>query len=217
MAHQWFRLYAEFATDHKVQMMSEADQRRFVMLLCMRCGNDGVTLHDTEVAFHLRISNEEWASTKGVFLAKNLINEDNSPTAWDKRQFRSDSSAERVARHRAKAKKACNVTVTPPDTDTDTEVNPTVAAPSGFAEFWLAYPRKDGKGAAEKAYRKAKIGKALLPVVLQAIERARETEQWRKDGGQFIPHPSTWLSQRRWEDGDVPKNGSRSTLFDGAI
>ena len=72
MANPWFRMYAEFATDPKVQMMSEADQRRFVMLLCLRCSNDDVTLHDDEVAFQLRISNEEWAATKAVFVAKNL-------------------------------------------------------------------------------------------------------------------------------------------------
>lgn len=135
MANPWFRLYAEFATDPKVQMMSEANQRRYIMLLCMRCSNDDVTLHDDEVAFQLRISNEEWAATKAVFVAKNLINENNEPTAWDKRQFVSDSSAERVARHREKKRNAlkqgCNVTVTPPEADTDTEVNPpTVVASS---------------------------------------------------------------------------------------
>ena len=35
----WFRMYAEFATDPKVQMMPEAMQRRLVMLLCLQCGN----------------------------------------------------------------------------------------------------------------------------------------------------------------------------------
>lgn len=79
------------------------------------------------------------------------------------------------------------------------QVNP-IAQPDGFADFWSAYPRKVGKGAAERAFRKSKIGKTLLPNVLKAIERARSTEQWRKDGGQFIPHPATWLNERRWED-----------------
>lgn len=117
----WFRLYGEFATDPKVQMMSEADQRRFIMLLCLRCSNDDVTLHDAEIAFQLRISNEDWATSKALFLSKGLITEDCQPAAWDKRQFVSDSSKARVAAHRAKKKQARNVTVTPPDTDTDTE------------------------------------------------------------------------------------------------
>ena len=121
MANSWFRLYAEFATDPKVQMMSEANQRRFIMLLCLRCSNSDVTLHDEEVAFQLRISNEEWAQTKALFMSKNMIEEDNTPAAWEKRQFVSDSSAARVAKHRAKKKRACNVTETPPEAEAEAE------------------------------------------------------------------------------------------------
>lgn len=128
----WFRLYGEFATDPKVQMMSEADQRRFIMLLCLRCSNDDVTLHDAEIAFQLRISNEEWAASKSLFLAKGLIDDDCQPAAWNKRQFVSDSSKARVAAHRAKKKQARNVTVTPPDTDTDTEETPPPAREPAF-------------------------------------------------------------------------------------
>jgi hypothetical protein len=121
MANQWFRLYAEFATDPKVQMMSEADQRRFIMLLCLRCSNGCVTLHDEEIAFQLRISNEEWLRSKALFVSKGVLTDDSLPTAWDKRQFVSDSSAERVSRHRAKMKRPCNVTVTPPEAEAEAE------------------------------------------------------------------------------------------------
>jgi hypothetical protein len=125
MANSWFRLYAEFAHDAKVQMMSECDQRRLVMLFCIRCNGD-VTLQDEEVAFQLRISNEEWQVTKASFVSRGFINSDNEVLNWDKRQFLSDSSAERVARHRANKKQERNVTVTPSDTEqiqnrTDTE------------------------------------------------------------------------------------------------
>lgn len=108
----WFRLYAEFANDPKVQMLSEVDQRRFVMLLCLRCSNGDVTLRETEVAFVLRVTEAEWLETKARLLDKGIITQDNQPTSWEKRQFDSDSSAERVARHRANKKKACNADVT---------------------------------------------------------------------------------------------------------
>lgn len=117
-------MYSEFATDPKVQMLSESDQRRLTMLFCIRCNGD-VTLQDEEVTFLLRISNDEWLVTKSIFVAKGFINSDNEILNWDKRQFISDSSAERVARHRAKKQNdvtACNVTVTPPEQNrTDTE------------------------------------------------------------------------------------------------
>lgn len=133
MANQWFRMYAEFANDPKVQMLSETDQRRYIMLLCIRCNGD-VTLQDEEVAFQLRISNDEWNKTKSVFVAKLLITEDNKPTAWDKRQYASDSSAARVSKHREAKKQACNVTVTPQNrTDTDTE-KPPIAPQGGIVD-----------------------------------------------------------------------------------
>lgn len=102
--YPWFRMYSEFATDPKVQKLSESYQRRFVMLLCMRCSNGCVTLHDEDVAFQLRISDAEWLETKTVFILKNLSDNDNNIIAWDKRQYISDSSATRVAKHRAKRK-----------------------------------------------------------------------------------------------------------------
>jgi hypothetical protein len=95
MANPWFRLYAEFATDPKVQMMSEALQRRYIMLLCLRCSNGNVTLQDEEIAFQLRISNDEWAATKQAMQEKCLITADCKPSAWDRRQFSSDSSDNR--------------------------------------------------------------------------------------------------------------------------
>ena len=78
MSNPWFRLYSEFAIDAKMQMMSEAFQRRYIMLLCLRCSNGDVTLQDDEVAFQLRISNEEWLDTKACFVDKGLIAIDGS-------------------------------------------------------------------------------------------------------------------------------------------
>jgi hypothetical protein len=114
-------MYSEFATDPKVQMMPEVMQRRFVMALCLRCGNGNVTLQDEEVAFQLRISNEDWLETKAYLQSKGLLDCDGLPTNWDKRQYASDSSNERVKAYRDRKKQACNVTVTTPETETETE------------------------------------------------------------------------------------------------
>lgn len=122
---EWFRLYHEFATDAKVQSMSEAMQRRFIMLLCLRCSNDLVTLQDDEIAFALHIDEAALAETKALFVRKKFIDDAWNFRRWDERQYVSDSSAARVAKHRANKKAASkqdgNVTVTPPDTDTDTD------------------------------------------------------------------------------------------------
>jgi hypothetical protein len=66
-----------------------------------------------------------------------------------------------------------------------------------FELFWLAYPRKVGKLLARKTYQKLK---PPLEDVLKALEWQKRSDQWKKDFGAFIPHPTTWLSQGRWDD-----------------
>jgi len=219
MANQWFRLYGEFAYDPKVQMLSEVDQRRLIMLFCMKC-NEYETLQDVAVAFHMRISVDEWQSTKNTFVGLGFISEDNELLNWDKRQFISDTSTARVRKHRMMKKigvdndeTLCNVTVTAPEqnrTDTEqsrTEIIPLksnnlivrsgVAVNNDFDVFWRAYPKKTGKDDARRAWSKKK---PVLIDVLQALEWQVPSEQWTKQNGQFIPNPATYLNQGRWQD-----------------
>jgi len=132
MANSWFRLYSEFANDPKVQTMSEAQQRRLVMLFCLKCSDVLVTLSDHEVAFALRITPEDLAATKAVFQAKGFIESGWNFVNWNKRQFISDSSTERTRayRERARTSQERAVTsdrdgVTTPDTDTDSDTEQT--------------------------------------------------------------------------------------------
>lgn len=69
-----------------------------------------------------------------------------------------------------------------------------------FANFWQKYPRKQGKGAAEKAFFKLHPTQELFDRMMAGLARAMACEQWQRDNGQFIPNPATWLNQRRWED-----------------
>lgn len=68
-----------------------------------------------------------------------------------------------------------------------------------FLKFWSSYPRKVGKGKAVKAFSKA-IKQTDIETMLSAITLQSEGDAWRKDGGQFIPHPATWLNGERWLD-----------------
>ena len=69
-----------------------------------------------------------------------------------------------------------------------------------FNEFWAAYPRKQGKGEAKKKWLKLKPDATLHSKILSAIGQAKQSDQWRKNNGQYIPNPATWLNQGRWED-----------------
>lgn len=69
-----------------------------------------------------------------------------------------------------------------------------------FDEFWAAYPKKVGKDAARKAFAKRRPDADLLDAMLSALSAQSRSEQWRRDGGRFVPHPSTWLNEGRWQD-----------------
>lgn len=69
-----------------------------------------------------------------------------------------------------------------------------------FETFWKEYPRKTGKGAAKRAFEKALQKGVNLESLVSAVRRQKCGSQWTRDGGQYIPHPATWLNQERWED-----------------
>lgn len=204
MANQWFRMYAEFATDPKVQMLPEAMQRRLVMLFCMRCGDVTVTLRDDEIAFHLRISDTELAETKALFVAKGFIDSGWNITNWEKRQFASDSSAARTKAYRDRKK---NVSVTShvtegdaldtdTDTDTDTEKKKELGAPAPKSERSPTGSRlpSDWKPDAELTLWTARN----VPGVNVGIEAEKFRDYWHgkagKDGRK-ADWPATW---RNW-------------------
>lgn len=67
-------------------------------------------------------------------------------------------------------------------------------------EFWKAYPRKVSKQQAEKAWQKLNPDSELLEKIMAALEQQKASDQWQREDGQFIPYPSTWINQKRWED-----------------
>lgn len=87
-----------------------------------------------------------------------------------------------------------------PITETDNREPGTEQRASTFAEFWAAYPKKVGKGDAERAWKKVSGPAAVLALITEALRWQRVSDQWLKDGGQYVPNPATYINQRRWED-----------------
>jgi len=70
-----------------------------------------------------------------------------------------------------------------------------------FDAFWSEYPRKVGKGAAWRAWRKLGSNgpsEELFRRIMAGLRRCKTTPEWVE--GRFIPNPSTWLNQGRWDD-----------------
>lgn len=220
----WFRMYSEFAYDPKVQSMSEILQRRLVMLFCFQ-GDDSLSkLTDDEIAFALRISINDLLETKEIFIKKGFLNDKWEILNWNKRQYKSDSSTERTRKWRKEnvtgtsRERHSDENVTPPDTDTDTDKRKQPSSKDDgysqeFLEFWKLYPRKTGKGGAYKAWKKIKKPKTTLTKIQIALIWQKKSDQWIRDNGQYIPHPSTYLNQCRWEDEQQNKEIPKSFYY----
>lgn len=87
----------------------------------------------------------------------------------------------------------------------NTVSNPSSSEPE-FEQFWSAYPKKVGKKDAQRAWAKAK-DRPDIAVLLEAIGKQTHSEQWRKEAGQFIPNPATWLNRGSWADEPIQVNG----------
>lgn len=70
--------------------------------------------------------------------------------------------------------------------------------PERFEAFWHFYPRGEGRQAAAKAWDKLRPDDALIAEMGHALVRQKRSEDWQEGIG--IPHASTWLNGRRWED-----------------
>ena len=78
--------------------------------------------------------------------------------------------------------------------------------PNQFDHFWEWYPRKVGKEAARKAWDKARTKTDQLTII-EGLERYRLDPNL--PAKEFIPHPSTWLNEGRWDDEPLPARGGQ--------
>jgi hypothetical protein len=92
-----------------------------------------------------------------------------------------------------------------------------------FEQFYMAYPKKKARRAAERAWMKLNPSIEVIQTILTALEKHKQSEDWKKENGKYIPHPATWLNGRRWEDeiskaatiptGLIPENNKMKELF----
>ena len=83
-----------------------------------------------------------------------------------------------------------------------------------FNSFWDCYPKKVNKKGCFKTFKNIKNLKDELPLILEAVERFKNTKAWQKDNGQYIPYPQTFLNQERWKDKSVETRDDKLKTID---
>lgn len=121
---RWFRFYDDALNDPKVQRLSPHLFRTWINLLCLASKGDGRLPTVADVAFNLRMSeNDAKSAIEDLILAELIdigVGGAMTPHNWSARQFSSDNSKNRTRKWREKNDKAaCDVTVTADVTPSD--------------------------------------------------------------------------------------------------
>ena len=120
----WFRLYSELLDDPKIQKLPTDIFKEWINLLCLACKHDGFLPSIPDIAFAMRCSEPACIALLKVLKDEGLIDEKRGvmkPHNWDVRQYKSDSSTDRVKRFRKRSKTATETAHVTDQTRTDTE------------------------------------------------------------------------------------------------
>lgn len=125
---RWLRINEDCIDNPKILKLPEALRWQWVALLCVASKNDGVLPPIDDVALCLRVPEAKAAEFITKLVKARLIDRDGDhfvPHNWTKRQFKSDSSTERVKKHRDKQRNVSvnvtrNVSSTVSETVTET-------------------------------------------------------------------------------------------------
>lgn len=69
-----------------------------------------------------------------------------------------------------------------------------------FNLFWQEYPKKKGKIDALKAMKQVKPTNGVRQKIFKALEWQKRSDEWAREGGQYIPYPAGWLRAGCWDD-----------------
>lgn len=87
--------------------------------------------------------------------------------------------------------------------DNNTSLSTKSASAARFSIFWQTYPKRVRQTDAEEEWEKLSVDSELFDRIIKALNVAKESDEWKRENGRFIPHPSNWLKDRRWEDEPV--------------
>lgn len=86
---------------------------------------------------------------------------------------------------------------------------------SAFDRFWQKYPKKQKRLKSQKAWRKLNPDPELIERIIKDVQQRRETFDWQKENGKYVPLPENYLNDQRWTDElPEPKRGDPDWLPD---
>jgi hypothetical protein len=155
---RWWRAYDRALDDPKLQQLGPGLFQCWFNLMCLASQHDGALPEVPDIAFRLRLTVLRATKLIRELVRRRLIDDENGvlrPHDWDEWQYKSDSSAERTRRYRARKHNKNNKTLknvtsrdghrdgTDTDTDTDTDTEAESSSQIVFQSGCIRLNRRD--------------------------------------------------------------------------
>ena len=180
----------------------------------------GVPLDNRQMARLARCDSSECESAVNELLTFSVCSKDETGVLYSRRMVRDDETRERQAedgRKGAASKKSATQ-----EANTNTNTIPNTTLPMGgvggeclkdtlqdtlqdtldgqFEKFWTVYPKKRAKEDARKAWKQTVRVRPDFNTVMVKLSEQVISEDWKRNGGQYVPYPATWLRAGQWND-----------------
>lgn len=230
--NQWFKFYfRDWLESERLRMMPLDAQGLYLRMLAYQAiyGNVPTQIEDAELALAVRgITQSAWDAAlqhfevedtetgarlyntrlRSLLVVKKKKSETLSANRKNKRKS-IDSELIKKEKRKAPIRASLSNSIS---SSVSKDNNSTLAA--AFEEFWNAYPRKRDKKVAEATWKKKVTSPELAKRIVDHVrDRATKDCEWLKDGGDFIPYPSTFLNNDRWEDYYTPQRITQKPTF----
>lgn len=184
----WVKLYRDILDDPDWHDL-DAESAKILVMLWLIASEDELQLGNLpdskKLSFRLRISQKQLE--KVCINLSQWLEQDDIKLISD--CYQSDAP-----------ERAGEETETETETDSCAEQAQRGSLMDRFEDFYSAYPKKRNRGDAEKAWKAIKPDAELTKSIVEAVEVAKQRDDWRKDGGQFVPYPASWLRASGWLD-----------------
>ena len=172
----WIKVYRRILEDYDWGNLSDSNKATLIELWLLASENEGSLPSVDEIAFRLRKD-------------KSFIN----------KQLEQLSTWVLPIGNKSATSSRQNVS-----TEVEVDIDKSrVEIDDGFVLFWNNYPKKVGKGKAEAAWKKHKPN---IDDVLKTLDWQKDSKEWFKENGAFIPHPTSYINAKRWLDEPTEEN-----------
>jgi len=175
---------------------------------------DNVGLTDNQISAILNLPHDEWLTTKERLLITERIttNGNNIIQICNWNKYQSEYQRQKPYRDKLQPEVTGD---SYKEKEIEIEIEKRIYKinkENSFDLFWKEYPNKKAKQKALESWNKLNGSLLLVKKIIESLSMAKKSVEWTKDGGQFIPHPTTFLNQHRWED--EYSNKRSSCVFD---